>query len=200
MSLASILSRFTRSSANIFHNRVSVLNGNSINIHRRCASNLSNTMRFAQFQRKNDDRISFGVLSEDGSSIVDLSGTGNVPNDMIRFIQSNIDWIELDDVLRNKPSEPVTSAIKFVSPVTNPEKIVCIGLNYLGHCQEQNKEPPKEPMFFSKFASALTGPTGNVILHSITNVSKRTLQREFDVFISRVYFRCSNLIGKSNWP
>lgn len=180
-----------------------MFNGSSINIHRRYSSNSTNTMRFAQFQRKDDDRIGFGVLSEDGSSLVDLSGLKNVPNDMIRFIESNIDWNELGDVVRNTPSEPVTSAIKFVSPVTNPEKIVCIGLNYLGHCQEQNKEPPKEPMFFSKFASALTGPTGDVILHSITNVSTLALQRNFEIFIENIFpffSRRSNSIGKSNWP
>lgn len=134
--------------------------------------NLVNKMRFAQFQRKGDENTRLGVLSDDGSSIVDLSGQPSVPNDMIQFIKSNVSLADLQDKVRTLPSESINdNGIQLLSPVTNPEKIVCIGLNYLGHCQEQNKEAPKEPMFFSKFASTLTGPTGNVILHSITDVS-----------------------------
>jgi len=58
--------------------------------------------------------------------------------------------------------------IKILAPVSKPEKIVCIGFNYLKHCVELKKEPPSEPLFFSKFASTLTGPTGDVIHHDIT--------------------------------
>lgn len=171
MAIARILSKLSRPTAAIFYSRVTVFKTNSINIHRNFSSNSANTMRFAQFQRKQDDRIRLGVLSEDGTSIVDLSGLASVPSDMIQFIQTNASLSELEAQLKTLPSESVDSGIVLLSPVTNPEKIVCIGLNYLGHCQEQNKEAPKEPMFFSKFASALTGPTGDVILHSITNVS-----------------------------
>lgn len=40
--------------------------------------------------------------------------------------------------------------------VTSPEKIICVGLNYLGHIEESKvKETPKEPVLFSKFNNAL---------------------------------------------
>lgn len=172
MTLTSILPKLTRPTAVIFHNNnVSVLGAHSINIYRKFSTTLAAKMRFAQFQRKDDECKRLGVLSEDGSSIVDLSGQTSVPNDMIQFIKSNVSLSEIEAKVKSLPSESVNSGIELLSPVTDPEKIICIGLNYLGHCQEQNKEAPKEPMFFSKFASALTGPTGDVILHSITNVS-----------------------------
>lgn len=171
MALASILSKLTRPTVAFFHNGERVLCVHSINIHRNLYSNSVSTMRFAQFQRTGDGRTRLGVLSEDGLSIVDLSCQASVPNDMIQFIKSNVSVVEVESKLKTLPSESINSGIELLPPVTNPEKIVCIGLNYLGHCQEQNKEAPKEPMFFSKFASALTGPTGDVILHSITNVS-----------------------------
>lgn len=36
-------------------------------------------------------------------------------------------------------------------------KIVCIGLNYSDHADEQGVEPPTAPLLFGKFASALVG-------------------------------------------
>jgi 2-keto-4-pentenoate hydratase/2-oxohepta-3-ene-1,7-dioic acid hydratase in catechol pathway len=42
--------------------------------------------------------------------------------------------------------------------VTKPDKVICVGLNYKGHCDEQNKPYPIEPFFFSKFPSTIIGP------------------------------------------
>jgi 2-keto-4-pentenoate hydratase/2-oxohepta-3-ene-1,7-dioic acid hydratase in catechol pathway len=44
-------------------------------------------------------------------------------------------------------------------PVPDPEKIVCIGLNYRSHAAEAGIEPPSVPTFFAKFRNALT-PSG----------------------------------------
>ena len=41
----------------------------------------------------------------------------------------------------------------------DPEKIVCIGLNYRAHAAEAGIEPPDAPTFFAKFRNALA-PTG----------------------------------------
>jgi acylpyruvate hydrolase len=58
------------------------------------------------------------------------------------------------------PVEDVT----LLPPVTRPGKIICIGLNYLGHAREQGAEPPETPTFFAKFANALARPGGTVKL------------------------------------
>ncbi|HEX9381288.1 MAG TPA: fumarylacetoacetate hydrolase family protein [Gaiellaceae bacterium] len=39
-----------------------------------------------------------------------------------------------------------------------PEKVLCVGLNYQDHAAEQGVDPPREPLFFGKFANALCGP------------------------------------------
>ena len=49
-------------------------------------------------------------------------------------------------------------------PATHPGKIVCIGLNYLSHVEEQGAEPPSTPTFFAKFQSALAPPGAEVPL------------------------------------
>ncbi|KAJ0068074.1 hypothetical protein NL108_015552, partial [Boleophthalmus pectinirostris] len=58
------------------------------------------------------------------------------------------------------------SSIKLLSPILAPEKVVCVGMNYRDHCLEQNVPIPKEPIIFSKFPSAITGPYDEILLPS----------------------------------
>jgi 2-keto-4-pentenoate hydratase/2-oxohepta-3-ene-1,7-dioic acid hydratase in catechol pathway len=48
--------------------------------------------------------------------------------------------------------------IELQPPVPDPEKVVCIGLNYRAHAAEAGIEPPETPTFFAKFANALAAP------------------------------------------
>ena len=71
------------------------------------------------------------------------------------------------------------SDVLLKAPIYNPEKLICIGLNYIDHCTEQNVLVPVEPVIFSKFASAITEPNGHVILPPITDVRReKERQRE----------------------
>lgn len=45
-----------------------------------------------------------------------------------------------------------------LAPVSNPRKIVAIGLNYVDHAAEATLEPPKQPLVFAKFPSSIIGP------------------------------------------
>lgn len=47
-------------------------------------------------------------------------------------------------------------------PVPDPEKIVCIGLNYRSHAAEAGLEPPDAPAIFGKFRNALV-PDGSEV-------------------------------------
>lgn len=162
-----------------FSNRTTPIDfPHSYSVHRTITS-----MRFIRFQKSSDNNgpAQIGALSEDGKSIVALDQLPS--NDMIELIRSHALMDRAQDALKSAKWTPLSDDIKLLAPIQNPEKIVCIGLNYLGHCQEQNKEAPKEPMFFSKFASAITGPTGDVISHEPTKVSlietaKRTRHKQ----------------------
>jgi len=48
-------------------------------------------------------------------------------------------------------------------PIPDPEKIVCIGLNYHDHAEEVGAPPPSEPIFFAKYANSLVGPTDKIV-------------------------------------
>jgi 2-keto-4-pentenoate hydratase/2-oxohepta-3-ene-1,7-dioic acid hydratase in catechol pathway len=55
--------------------------------------------------------------------------------------------------------------------VTNPEKIVCIGLNYRRHAAETGNPVPKQPILFNKFNTALNYHGGSI------NVTEEDAQR-----------------------
>jgi 2-keto-4-pentenoate hydratase/2-oxohepta-3-ene-1,7-dioic acid hydratase in catechol pathway len=50
------------------------------------------------------------------------------------------------------------------APVGSPRQIFAIGLNYRGHAGETNLEIPDTPMVFTKFASSITGPYGDIMM------------------------------------
>jgi acylpyruvate hydrolase len=59
--------------------------------------------------------------------------------------------------------------VRLLPPVPDPDKIVCIGLNYLSHARETNNEPPQWPTFFAKYRNALSPPGAEVSLPRFTD-------------------------------
>ena len=49
------------------------------------------------------------------------------------------------------------ASLTLAAPVPNPEKVVCLGLNYSDHARETGQEPPAAPLWFAKFANSLLG-------------------------------------------
>lgn len=61
--------------------------------------------------------------------------------------------------------------VAFFPPVLRPGKIVCLGLNYRDHAEEQGKRPPEKPVLFAKAPTALAGPFDDIVIpRGIENV------------------------------
>ncbi len=54
--------------------------------------------------------------------------------------------------------------VELLPPIPDPEKIVCIGLNYRSHAAEAGIEAPQSPAIFAKFRNALAAPGASVRL------------------------------------
>jgi 2-keto-4-pentenoate hydratase/2-oxohepta-3-ene-1,7-dioic acid hydratase in catechol pathway len=52
--------------------------------------------------------------------------------------------------------------VAFGPCVTNPEKIICVGLNYRRHAAETGNPVPKQPILFNKFNTALNHHGGTI--------------------------------------
>jgi 2,4-diketo-3-deoxy-L-fuconate hydrolase len=51
-----------------------------------------------------------------------------------------------------------------VLPIERPGKIVCVGLNYRDHAEEQGVELPKAPLIFAKYTTSLIGPGEPIVI------------------------------------
>ena len=49
-------------------------------------------------------------------------------------------------------------------PIDRPGKIVCVGLNYRDHAEEQGTEIPDAPLLFAKWPNALIGPGAPIVI------------------------------------
>ena len=66
-------------------------------------------------------------------------------------------------------------------PITRPGKIVCVGLNYKDHAEEQGAELPAAPLLFAKFTTSLIGPGDPIVIPAI--VTKCDYEAELGVVI-----------------
>jgi hypothetical protein len=55
-----------------------------------------------------------------------------------------------------------------VLPIERPQKIVCVGLNYRDHAEEQGVPLPERPLLFAKWPNTLIGPGEPIRLPSIS--------------------------------
>jgi acylpyruvate hydrolase len=84
------------------------------------------------------------------------------------------------------PTVPVADA-DFAQLVTNPSKIICVGLNYRTHIQETGRELPQYPTLFAKFTETLMGPNDDL---AIPAVSERVdWEAELGVLIGKPVYR-----------
>jgi 2-keto-4-pentenoate hydratase/2-oxohepta-3-ene-1,7-dioic acid hydratase in catechol pathway len=54
--------------------------------------------------------------------------------------------------------------VRLGPPIPDPEKILCMGLNYRDHAAESGQALPSVPLFFAKFRNSLIGPGDEIVL------------------------------------
>nr|XP_058935985.1 fumarylacetoacetate hydrolase domain-containing protein 2A isoform X1 [Kogia breviceps] len=136
----------------------------------------SRDMRLVQFRAPHLMGPHLGLESGNGGGVINLSAFDpTLPKTMIEFLGQG------EAALSVAKSAPLScsglcralaarlpvlprSEVTFLAPVTRPDKVVCVGMNYVDHCKEQNVPVPKEPIIFSKFASSIVGPYDEVVL------------------------------------
>ena len=123
-------------------------------------------LKFVNFQLNNQIRL--GVKVENG--IMDIAQVSDaysleVPNTIEQIIAAGKSVIEkLQKYVESTSFLIDEDNIVYAPCVTNPEKIICIGLNYLDHANESKMEIPLSPVVFSKFSNALAGNKQEILL------------------------------------
>lgn len=112
--------------------------------------------------------VSFGPRGEEkpgvihGDRVIDLVAANPSIPPTVRKILDVGALPRVDAVLRKADDLPakcfkLANNVRFGPPVTDPTKIICVGLNYRDHAEEQGKNVPDWPLTFAKAPSALVG-------------------------------------------
>ena len=123
-------------------------------------------LKFVNFQLNNQIRL--GVKVKNG--IMDIAQVSDayslgVPKTIEQIIAAGKSVTEKLQKYAESTSFLIDEDnIVYAPCVTNPEKIICIGLNYLDHANESKMEIPLSPVVFSKFSNALAGNKQEILL------------------------------------
>ena len=123
-------------------------------------------MRLVSFGKLGEERL--GALIEKGSKVVDLNrADAGLPAEMLPFLRGDF-WARtralLADTSKIAPRALLPRAqVRLGAPVPRPGLIVCVGLNYKEHADEQGVPYPQAPLLFSKAPMAACGPEDDVV-------------------------------------
>ncbi|KAF3302708.1 FAA hydrolase family protein [Carnobacterium sp. PL12RED10] len=121
-------------------------------------------MKFIQYFPANSNDIQVGILSDLG--IIDIREASEtlgvqVPNQLKAIIEGDYNnrIQQILDYYTHHAHEVNfvdSDTIVYAPVIHNPEKIICVGLNYHDHVSESKiSDDPEEPVLFSKFNNAL---------------------------------------------
>lgn len=107
---------------------------------------------------------SFGVLTEDG--IVDL-GKRTGFESLKALLRANA--LDTAQALseRAAPDYPL-DAVTLLPVIPDPDRIICVGLNYQDHVEETGFAPTERPTLFTRFASTLVGHDNPLVRPSVS--------------------------------
>lgn len=124
-------------------------------------------MRLVQFIRKSAPNCLVpGAELGEGGAIVDLS---HIAPNVLSLVQGGVTALNLvSSYLTSSPPALDREDLSLAAPITGMDKVLCIGMNYRDHCEEQGAPVPTEPLVFNKFPSCVCGPSDNIPFPSCT--------------------------------
>jgi 2-keto-4-pentenoate hydratase/2-oxohepta-3-ene-1,7-dioic acid hydratase in catechol pathway len=88
----------------------------------------------------------------------------SVPTSMRRLLEQGPEGLERARRAAQQGDSIDPDSVRLAAPVPDPEKVICIGLNYADHAAESGIAVPSDPVVFNKFPTAVCGPGDSVIL------------------------------------
>jgi 2-keto-4-pentenoate hydratase/2-oxohepta-3-ene-1,7-dioic acid hydratase in catechol pathway len=89
------------------------------------------------------------------------------PADCVRGLLTALDPAGLANLGRRaeqRAERVPLGAVRLAAPIPDPQKIICLGLNYRDHAAESGQEPPAAPLWFAKFENSLIGSGEDIVL------------------------------------
>src|SRR4051812_9345937 len=97
-------------------------------------------------------KTSRGILDVAHATVHYGSSAPTTIDDLIKYGDGGLtDLVRKAEGEGHGPLYLQESQVRYGPSVTNPQKIVCVGLNYAKHARETNNPIPKLPILFNKF-------------------------------------------------
>lgn len=137
-------------------------------------------MRLVSYRANASEQWRAGV-EQDGRVVPAATGSSN---SSVRALLEAGPAVVQEALERAKGQEGIALAsVEIGPPVPDPDKIICLGLNYADHAAESKMELPKAPILFAKFRNSLVGPNRPIILPR--NSTQIDYEAELAVVIGR---------------
>lgn len=114
-------------------------------------------MKLFRFGIKGQERLGICIDNQH----YDLS---DLQIDLINDQLSSENLARIQEYVNEQDLKLIDASFRFGTPIANPRKIICVGLNYEDHITETGFQEANEPILFLKAISALNGPNDDIII------------------------------------
>lgn len=116
---------------------------------------MTNRARIATFKRNN--KLGYGAITDTG--VVDLSARFGTKYAGLREVIEADALPELVEAAKGQPDDFGLDEISYEIPIQNPEKLICVGVNFPNRNEEykDGQEAPPNPSLFIRFPRSFTG-------------------------------------------
>jgi len=148
-------------------------------------------MKIARLSYKNNE--TYGFVKEDKVSTKDeityLTGVP-IPQNVKDFLFDG--WYdEIKNKINDLPYAENISKYKILSPIPNPNKIICLAFNYVDHAKEQGLKAPEDPAIVIKPRTALNNTNSDIVCPDFVK------QLDYEVELAlRIGKTCKNISVK----
>ncbi len=141
-------------------------------------------MKFASFIA--DGRKTFGVVRDD--SLIEAS-------EAIRARYADLRAVLAGDALADLEADSDgqafdASSVEYLPTIPNPDKVICVGVNYRPHLEEMGRSPPDHPVMFVRFAGSQVGHKQPIVK------SRATEQYDFEGELGVVIGRPARYVSR----
>jgi 2-keto-4-pentenoate hydratase/2-oxohepta-3-ene-1,7-dioic acid hydratase in catechol pathway len=138
-------------------------------------------MRLATVEAADGQRRAAAIVAD---RAIDLNATDpGLPASLRELLAGGQEILARAKAATARPDAVALPAYRLKAPISDPQKVICIGLNYRDHAAETGAKVPSEPVVFNKFPTAVIGPEDVIRLPRVSQ--KVDFEAELVVVIGR---------------
>ncbi len=116
-------------------------------------------MRIASY--RHGPRASWGAVTDHG--IIDVGGALNGRYPTLRSALEADAMADVERWVRARVPDLARNEVTFLPVIPWPDKVLCVGVNYLAHRLETGRAESEHPTLFTRFANTLVGHGGALV-------------------------------------